>query len=383
MKGCRVWILIAGLVAGGATLTGCASNDSRADEPPGKESAKEGDPKTGEAKKKDEAIPVEVIELEEGSIEAVLRYSTNLEAEEEVQVFAEAARQVERLLVEEGAEVQKGQLLVKLRDEEQKTALAKARTQHDKARREFERQQHLFRQDLISEQAMNEATFELERLTLEVEEAARALSYTEVRAPIAGTVTHRMVGIGDYVTVHQHLFDIVDFRSLVARIYVPEKELTRLSRGQQVRVTSPALGAERFAGTVDRVAPVVDPRSGTVKVTVALPDTRDLLPGMYVDVELVAAVRDEAVLVPKRALVYDDDQIFLFRVQGEGEDAKVERVRVVPQLEDKLHIEPEGGLAAGDRIVIAGQAGLKDGAKVRPVAGRDLTAAAAPPQVAE
>ena len=110
---------------------------------------------------------------------------------------------------------------------------------------------------------------------------------------------------------------------------------------------------------------MVDPQSGTVKVTVDVPSAGGLRPGLYVDVELVTAVRADALLVPKRALVYDQDQVYVYRI---GDAMKAERVILRPLLQDKDHIEPEGGVAAGDRVVVAGQAGLKDGVEVRLVA---------------
>jgi membrane fusion protein (multidrug efflux system) len=351
----RALPLVAALVV---PLYGC-SNDSRADD--GSAEPAKADKAAGAAKK-DEAVPVEVASLGLGSIEAVLRFSTNLEAEDSVEVYSQAQRQVRELLVEEGDRVGKGQPLCRLQNEEQRTALAKVESQLAKARREYDREKRLFAQEMISEQAFNEATYELEQLDLAHEEAARQLSYTEVRAPIAGTVTQRLVNLGDHVTVNQHLFDIVDFGSIVARVFVPEKELPRLQGGQLARITSPALGEAAFTGRVERLAPVVDPKSGTVKVTVAIPENAALKPGMFVDVELVTDVRQEALLVPKRALVYDRDQIFVFRL---GAERKVERVLLKPLLEDRDFILPAGSLKAGDQVVIAGQAGLKDGALVR------------------
>lgn len=330
----------------------------------------------------EEAVPVEVAALERGPIESILRFSTNLEAESSVGVYAQAARQVRELRVEEGDRVQKGQLLLRLQSEEQRTSLAKVESQLAKAKREYQRQQRLYAQELISEQAMNESTYEMEQLELAMEEAGRQLSYTEVRAPISGTVTQRMVNLGDTIVVNQHLFDIVDFDSIVARIYVPEKELPRLGEGLTARISAPALGAESYTGTIDRLAPVVDPKSGTVKVTVDIPRAGGLKPGMFVDVTLVTETRTDALLVPKRALVYDNDQIFLYRL---GAENRVERVRVRPLLENKSFIEPEGGVDTGDRVVVAGQAGLKDGALVRLLAGigGTLPADAAAPAAAE
>jgi multidrug efflux pump subunit AcrA (membrane-fusion protein) len=89
---------------------------------------------------------------------------------------------------------------------------------------------------------------------------------------------------------------------------------------------------------------------------------------MYVEVQLVTAVHADALLVPKRALVYDNDQVYLFRVKGREEKSRrVERLLVEPRLENADFIEPGEGLALrkGDRVIIAGQSGLKDGGLIR------------------
>lgn len=312
----------------------------------------------------EEAVPVEIVELGRGPIETVLRFSTNLEAENDVQVVSRASRQlqVRQLLVEEGAEVGRGQILLRLENAELRTALARIEGQLANARREYERQTNLFGQQLISEQVYNDATYELEQLELALQDAQRELGYTEVRAPIAGTVTERHVSVGDQVTANQDLFRIVDFDSIVARVYVPEKDLARVREGLEARLFAEAERAVERRGAVDRVAPQVDPRSGTVKVTVAIPRGARLLPGMYVSVELITEVNPEAVLVPKKALIYDAEQIYVFRL---AEEDRVERLLIEARLEDRDNIEPEAALAAGDRIVVAGQAGLKDGSLVR------------------
>jgi membrane fusion protein (multidrug efflux system) len=153
----------------------------------------------------------------------------------------------------------------------------------------------------------------------------------------------------------------------VARIYVPEKNLKELKKGQEARVTGRAVSDAPFPGRVERIAPVVDPKSGTVKVTVAVGGQAGLLPGLYVDVALVTAVHDRALLVPKRALVYDHDQVFVYRL---GKGRLVERLLIVPGLADADFIEPLQGLSPGDSVVVAGQAGLKHGARVALVSDR-------------
>jgi membrane fusion protein (multidrug efflux system) len=338
------------------------SSDSSKDEDSKKRKKKKAKDGEDDEDDEDQAVPVEVVALERGRIEAVLRFSTNLEAENEVQVLSEAARKVTRLLVEEGDDVKKGQLLVSLQDEAQRTEVARVESQLGKARREYERQTNLWEQKLISEETYTEATYNLDQLELALRDAKRELGYAEVRAPIKGTLTERFVNVGDYVTVNQHLFDIVDFDSIVARVYVPEKELHRLKPGQNARLFAEAAGAEARTGTVDRLAPRVDPKSGTVKVTVAIPRSENLLPGMYVTAEIITEVHEDAVLVPKKALVYDADQIFVFRMKN---DDTVERLLIEAALQDRDNIEPAALLAAGDRLVVGGQSSLKDGSIVR------------------
>ncbi len=378
--GLAVLGLLVVLLAGSACTRGEGSEDDGGSDEA--RSARKGGDDSDAEDGGEEAVPVEVVEVGRGKIESVLKFSTNLEAENDVQVYSEAARRVRELLVEEGTEVRRGQVLLRLQDDEQRTALARAESQLNKAKREYQRQTNLFEQQLISEEAFNDVTYNLEQLELALADARRQLGYTEVRAPISGTVTSRLVNVGDQITVNQHLFDIVDFDSIVARIYVPEKELHRIRPNLEARVFAQAAGDdEPRTGTVDRIAPRVDPRSGTVKVTVAIPRNQALLPGMYVTVELITAVDEDALLVPKKALVYDADQIFVFRpksVKGpEGEDElRVERLLLRAALEDRDHIEPDGVLEEGDRIVIAGQAGLKDGSLIR-LAGEKPAASAA------
>lgn len=324
------------------------------------------------AQEEEKAIPVEVTELTRGPIEAVLHFSADLEAEEAVPVFARAANHVVRLLVEEGDRVEKGQLMVVLESDEQRNAVQRIESQLDKAQRDFERQQNLYDQALVSEQVFIESRYELEQLQLNLDDARRQLSYTQVRAPIAGTVTQRMVKVGDQVNLNQHLFDLVDFDSLVVRLFVPESDLSRVAVGQQVRLTSQALPDRVFLGQVARVAPIVDPQTGTVKVTADVPAESGLLPGLFLEADLVTAVRTDALLVPKRSLVLDEDQAFVFRL---GDDQTVEKILARPVLEDSSWIEVREGLEVGDRIVIAGQAGLKNGDRVRLVGDQVESAA--------
>ena len=336
-------------------VAGCAFDSGVANEPPTADTASPAD---------DDAIPVAALPMFRGRIESVLRFSTNLEAESRVDVLSEAERHVTELLVEEGDRVRAGQTLLLLEDEAQRTALRRVESQLARSRLEFERQARLFEQDLISEQTYNQARYDTEQLELALEDAERELSYATVLAPISGVITERVVNVGDHVETHAKLFQIVDFDSIVARVFVPERQLPGLFVGQPARVLAQSLDGSRQA-RVERISPVVDPRSGTVKVTLDIPGNQGLLPGMYVEVDLVAAVEDDALLAPKRALVYDQEQVFVFRVAEGAEGPRAERLLVNILIESEDVVQLAGDLAEGQRLIVAGQAGLKDGARVR------------------
>ena len=305
-------------------------------------------------------VPVEVVALATGPIESALRFSANLEAENQILVVSRAQGQVVKLAVEEGKDVARGQLLLKIQDDEPRSQLARARHDLAKAEREHELQKKARDQGIVSDQDYEQARYELERLRLIAQDAARALQYTTVSSPIAGTVTRRLVDRGDMATPNQQLFEVTDFDSIVARIYVPEKQLGELSPGLPARISAQAQGSQIHAGKVDRVAPIVDPNSGTVKVTISIPRDAGVWPGMFVEVELVTDRRSEVLLLPRRALVYDSDEVYAFVVDGD----RAEKRPVVTVIEDRDHVQPENGFKAGDRVVVAGQVGLKHGALV-------------------
>jgi membrane fusion protein (multidrug efflux system) len=306
------------------------------------------------------AVPVEVVALGTGSIETVLRATSTLEAETQVRVIAEASRRVVELLAEEGDQVRSGQLLVRLQDAEQTSAMAKAQTLFDQAEREQQRQESLKEKGLTTDKSYNDALANLEQRRIEMEDAEREFGYTRVRATISGTITQRFVRQGDQVNPGTELFEIIDFDSLVARIYVPEQEIGNLSPHQLARIRAEAIRLEPFVAHVDRVAPIVDARTGTVKVTVDIGGQPGLRPGLYVDVELVTAREDDALLVPKRAILYENDRVFVFRIR----DGRATRVELFPVMADVDFVRPLSGFAVGDTVVVAGQASLKDDALV-------------------
>jgi RND family efflux transporter MFP subunit len=336
----------------------------------GKDTAGEGNdnPATKATKNSPQSKPVlvELMEIKRGTIEEILERSAALQAEEQVQVLARTQNPAIELLVEEGDHVEKDQVLLRLESDRQKTAYDQAMTQFDKARVEFERLEKLYKESLISESEYLNAKFAYDQARLQLDTAKRDLDYTEVRAPIQGTITARSVKVGDKVTTGTSIFEIINLESTVAVVHAPEQYLPKLKKDMQARLISATLDNQVFEGYVKRISPVVDAEAGTVKVVVGVKERGSLSPGMWVQVELVLDENDEAILIPKRSITYAVDQTFAFKVDIDEEGVRrAKRQLVVVRNSDKEHIEPVDGFEEGDLIVVAGQGGLKDDSAIR------------------
>lgn len=319
-------------------------------------------------KKEDEAppVPVEVVAATEGSIDAFYSGTATLEAEDEAGVVAKVGGVVEEIKVEEGDSVKAGDVLARIEDDRLKLEVRRARANLDKLEQEYRRNRELLERNLVSEDTVQRQRHELASLRASLELSELQLSYTRIRAPIDGVVSERLIKAGNMVSQNEVLFRITDFDPLLARMHVPERELGRLAPGQPAHLTVDALPGEDFKGHVDRISPVVDPESGTFRVTVRIETGLDRLkPGMFGRLRIIHETRDGAVLVPTEALMHDDGKASLFVV----EDGTAKRRTVTTGYREDDRTEIREGVAPGEQVVVVGQATLKDGARVNRLGG--------------
>jgi membrane fusion protein (multidrug efflux system) len=148
--------------------------------------------------------------------------------------------------------------------------------------------------------------------------------------------------------------------SLIVYGDLPVRQATRVNVGAEVLVDSNAVGAAT-RGKVVLVSPTVDRASGTVRVKVEVTPAPGFKPGLFVNLRFVVETRDDALVVPKRAVLHDDEEgPFLFVV----EQGQAERVWVKTGFQREDAIEIVEGIAENAQVVVEGQDTLTHGAKV-------------------
>lgn len=327
--------------------------------------------------------PVEVIRLALGPISDGLEGTATVRARSRAEIRSRAGGTVLDLAVEEGALIKAGDLLARVDQPTYQSVLGKARAATDKARRDVDSARRLANQGVLPGQQLQDAEFELRQARLEVQRLEDEKGLGRVTSPIDGVVVARHVEQGEAISAGAVLFEVADLAALEIDLFVPERHLVRLRPDLRVEITAEGAGDAELLGRIERIAPTVDARSGTVKVTVALgdgriDDTRNLRPGMYTRARIVLDTRDRAVLMPRRVVVYEDDRPFAFRVKGDT----AEKVALELGYADRDQIEVRAPLAAGDIVIAFGQRGLQDGAKIRVVEAPPEAAAAAAPGTA-
>jgi len=361
------------LVAGAVTLMNVsaarANGASTAEESPDTAENAEASEDTGDEKEGEEEgddaktpVPVEVASVSEGAVSAYTSSTANLVAENEVKVLSEVEGRVLTLRVEEGDWVKNGQVLATLVRDDQAIAFKKAQLKETNARAAFDRATELVARELISREEFDKLSIDYEIARQELAEAEWALKKTTIIAPFSGRITARTTQLGQHVRPGDELFQVTDFDPLIARIYLPERDVLGLEEGRDVQIRLDAADEVFFAGRIRQISPVVDTSTGTVKVTVEATDPpKQVRPGSFVTVNIVRETHPEALLLPREAVIRELQKAHVYVAEGDI----AEKRAVTLGLEEGDLIEVISGVEAGDRVIVTGQGGLKDGSAVK------------------
>lgn len=353
----RIRILLPGLLAFACLLAaGCG----------GEESSAQPQRAAGGPREEKPAVPVAVTNARRGDIASYYEATGTLAAEKEAQVLARVSGVVKRIAVEEGDAVAAGGLLLEIEGGEYRLRAEQARARAANLRTRQARIETMHASGGISLEEFQAAASELAVAEAEEGLAELDLSYTRVKAPFAGSIVARLVDVGQTLSAGTPLFDLADFRPLLAEVHVPSRELGKLRADQAVELQLDSSG-ERLRGTIKLISPVIDPSSGTIKLTVEVadypPGTR---PGDFAAVRIVTERHEDTVLVPRGAVLTEKGESFLFAVTESGDGPpRAERRVVTLGFDDDRDAEILSGLESGERVVVKGQRSLEHGSALK------------------
>jgi len=355
MKTVRTALLLglsAALLAG---LQGCGSSDAAV------------------AKKDEEAASkpaIQVQQVSQGELVRVLTSTANLDARQSATIVSETGGEVLSLLVEEGDQVHKGQVLARLDAERARLSLAQQAATERRLAHENERQQMLEARHMVSAEAVERTRFDHAAQTAQMDLARLSVSRAEIRAPFSGVITRRHIKPGQMLTTSTPAFDIADFSQLEARLSIPEAALIDVAVGQSAELSADAFPGRSFGARVDRVAAVVDAQSGTAPITLDIAEAgTPLRPGQLVRVTITLDRIQDALLMPRAALVSDAQGPAVFVV----EKGIVHRRAVKLGASQGDLVQVLEGLALGNEVAVLGHGQLSDADAVEVVKGLEPT----------
>lgn len=308
------------------------------------------------------AIPVRVMETSVGTVPQNLEFTGVVQPYEEAHIAPGAPARIDRILVDVGDRVQKGQLLVQM----DHTQLHQARVQLDNLKTELARLDTLLKAGAVTQQSYDQLKTQYEVAKSNIDNLE---THTQVRSTLNGVVTARYYSEGEMFTGapgiagKPAIVTLNQVQPVKVMIGVSERFWSQVSKGQTARVTSEVFPDREFTGRVSKKFPVIDRTSGTFQVEILI-DNRDeaLRPGMFTRVDLHLGMH-EALLVPALAVMKQagSNERYVFVV----DENKAQRLTVHPGRNYGDKVEVTSGLKPGKTLVISGQHNLMQGSVVK------------------
>jgi membrane fusion protein (multidrug efflux system) len=319
----------------------------------------------GDAPEPPQAVSVEVTPVRVGEVATYITATANLVARTRIDVVAEAAGRITHVHVDQGDDVKAGAMLVALDAKASRLTSRTARIKAENAAALHARAATLAGKDLIAAEELQKLTTDRDVARQDLAEAELALSRRRVRSPVKAEVTRRDVTVGQYVREGDTLFELTDFDTLEARIWIPERDALQVTPGREVELVLQARDDVAFPGVVRHVSSKVDQESGTVEITIEVADPpAQVRSGSFVGVKMVRTRNATATWLPREAVIRGPRGAHVFVV----DKGVAHRREVVLGAEENGRLELAEGVEAGEKVVLSGHGGLHDGDSVDTVA---------------
>ncbi len=327
--------------------------------------------------KQEPSISVIATRVTQSDIVSTINTTGTIFPKQESMISPKISGRIEKLYVDEGDKVVKGQPLVQLEQErlrimvkEAEASLKEAEAQLKNLEATVKRNQGLFKQGIVDSQWFEDTTTErdlakarLQRAQAILEKAKQDLKDSIITAPFNGFIVEKMMNEGEMATTMppSNIFHLVDISTVKIECGINEEKKRDVTVGKKAIIELDAYPGEIFTGTVTVVNPKVDSNSRTFKVKIASenPDFR-MEPGMFARISIIKQVSKNALLIPQHVIIDEGTVKKVFVVK----DGRAEEREITTGIVNHPFVEIKTGLSENDIVVSEGFYSLKDGIKV-------------------
>ncbi len=309
-----------------------------------------------------DSYPVNVDTVKLSYINDHLNLVGTIQANNDVPIVSEAQGKVIGVFAQVGDYKKAGSTLIQLEDDLEKAAYKTAEVNYNKAQKDFERYQVLYKEKSATDSQLETAKLALQSAEAQYISSKKAYEDTKIVTPISGIVTSRNVDIGNYVPSHSTVAEVVDIATLKAMINVSEQDVFNLKVGDKVQITTDVYPGVTFEGRIKTISDKGD-AAHNYPVEVDLPNSKEhpLKAGMFGHIIFNSVSKTKSLVIPRDALLgsVKDAQVYVV------ENGVVNLRNLVIGNSSNNYLEVLSGLNDGDVVVVNGQNNLKENFKVK------------------
>jgi len=305
---------------------------------------------------------VQTVVAKEGIINSLQNYVGTLYYDRHSNLASESSGVVSSLYVKEGQRVKKGESLLKLESSilqakvsAKKASLNSLISEQTKQKKDLERSDALLKRNSISQSSYDTTFYTLEALDSQIA-SVRAellsmkleLKKKTIKAPFDAIVVKRDIDIGEWVAVGSSVFSVVDPKSIEARVNIPSKLLSTISKNQKLQAK---IGTDNLEVNIKTIVPLADKTSRTFPIKLSLNSKNNFIEGMRIDIQIPTLKKEKAILVPRDAVIKRFGNFVVFSVV-EGKAVMIP-VSVLSYTNNEAAVKAQG-LQANMKVIVKG-----------------------------
>jgi len=281
-------------------------------------------------------------------------------ANEKVELRCEVSGRITGIYFQEGSEVKKGDLLLKINDSELQAQLTKAEAQEKLAELEEFRNRQLLEIKAVSQEEYDVSLNQLKSILAEKSLLEAQIEKTEIIAPLSGKIGLRYVSPGSYIPTNSLIAIIQQVDPIKIEFSVPEKYSLKVKKGMHLTFTVENVD-KTFDGIVYAIESGVDPDTRTIKVRATSPNPGSILmPGTYARITIILENIPDALTIPSEALITELEGTKVYLCKGN----KAVSIPVVTGIRTANDVQIVTGLSAGDSLITTGLLQISNGSPV-------------------